>query len=234
LNKASDIFSKGGPIAARLPNYEFRESQIAMAEAVENSVENGGVLLAEAGTGTGKTLSYLIPLIQSESTAIISTGTKTLQEQIYFKDMEFLSQVFEQDLDAVCLKGQNNYLCLRRFDEFERSPRVLTESPEKITELKNWVGTTTTGDRMELAGLADDDPIWREICSTKDTRIGPKCPYSTACFFAKARKAAMQAKIVIVNHHLGYIDWRGSKDRGALSIFYPVHKPLFCLQNNCC
>jgi ATP-dependent DNA helicase DinG len=201
------MFSNQGPIATAMDGrYRIRPSQIEMAKAVEQCIDRQGVLLAEAGTGTGKTLAYLIPVILSGKRAVISTGTKNLQEQIFFKDLRFLEKVFSRSLNAVYLKGQDNYLCKRRYAEFVRSPAVLAMSPSRVEALREWANTTKTGDRMEISDLGDDDPIWFEVSSTKDTRIGQKCPFFDECFVTKARKTALVADIVVVNHHLYFAD----------------------------
>ncbi len=180
--------------------------QIEMTSAVERAMEAGGVLLAEAGTGTGKTLAYLVPAFLSDRTVIVSTGTKNLQEQVFFKDIGFLSEALGTPLNAVYLKGQNNYLCRRRYEEFLTSPKVLAHAPRRVAELKAWAENTETGDQMELESLPDNDPLWREVCSTRDTRIGSKCRIGAECFVARARLQAMQAEIVVVNHHLYFAD----------------------------
>jgi ATP-dependent DNA helicase DinG len=206
LTNSSDIFEWNGPIAQTLDRFERRKAQVVMAKAVEETIEKGGIILAEAGTGTGKTLAYLVPAILSDRTVIVSTGTKNLQEQIFFKDIRFLEKALNTSIEAVYLKGQDNYLCLRRFYNFMRSPRALAHSPTKVSDLEKWAEQTETGDRMEMEGLADSDPLWREICSTRETRIGSKCKFADACFLTKARIQAAQAKIVVVNHHLYFAD----------------------------
>ncbi len=216
MRATSKIFDSKGPIAKALHRYERREVQIQMADAIETVIEKGGVLLAEAGTGTGKTLAYLIPAILSDCQIVISTGTKNLQEQIFFKDIKFLERALNETIDAVYLKGQNNYLCLRRLREFLNSKRVLDHSPSQITELEAWSNRTSTGDRMELEGLKDDDAMWREVCSTKDTRIGNKCHFSNECFVTSARLKAMQAKLIVVNHHLYFADLSTRLKGGAI------------------
>ncbi len=220
MRDSEDIFCAGGPIHENLTGYEVRGSQVEMTAAVEETVASGGVLLAEAGTGTGKTLAYLVPLILSPHVAVVSTGTKTLQEQIFFKDIEFLSKVFGEPIDAALLKGQNNYLCMRRMKEFERSPKVLTYPSEQVVKLRDWAAGTLTGDRMELLDLKDDDPIWFEVSSSKDTRIGAKCPFFEECFFTRARREAMNAKLVIVNHHLYFADLATRQAGGGI---LPAH-----------
>jgi ATP-dependent DNA helicase DinG len=216
LKSAANIFDIKGPIASAMPIYEPRKEQVQMARAVEETIEKGGVLLAEAGTGTGKTLAYLVPAILSDLRVIISTGTKNLQEQVYFKEIEFLSRALERTINAVYLKGQDNYLCLRRLSEFLGSPKVLAYSPKPVQELEKWAKSTLTGDRMEVENLRDDDPLWSEVCSTRDTRIGAKCPFNSACFVTKARLEAMRAKLVVVNHHLYFADLATRVNGGSI------------------
>ncbi len=187
-----------------------------MSLAIESCISSDGVLLAEAGTGTGKTLAYLVPVILSGAKAVISTGTKTLQEQIFFKDLPFVSGALGLSINAVCLKGQENYLCLRRFQEFLASPSVLAFPPEQVAEVTDWARTTRTGDRMEITGLKDDDPMWREICSTRETRLGAKCPNVDACFVTRVRQQAQRATLVIVNHHLYFADLATRQKGGSI------------------
>ncbi len=220
MSRVDTIFSPEGPIAETMARYERRPSQAEMATAVEAVIRNGGVLLAEAGTGTGKTLAYLVPAVLSERTTIISTGTKNLQEQIFFKDIAFLSRALGRPIDAVYLKGQDNYLCLRRLRDFLRSPAVLAYRPKQIEALRRFADTTETGDRTDMEGLGDGDPIWREVCSTKDTRIGVRCPFHEDCFVTRARLRAAQARIVVVNHHLYFADMATRLKGGAL---LPTH-----------
>lgn len=214
MSGASDILSKNGILASHLPNYEYREAQIEMSSAVDNTISNEGVLLAEAGTGTGKTLAYLVPAILSELRVIISTGTKNLQEQVFFKEIGFLKNMLGRPINAVYLKGQENYLCIRRFNDFMRSPRMLSYAVDQVAEIEQWYKTTDTGDRMEIAGLGDEEPVWREICSTQETRIGSKCPFFDECFVTRARQSAAKAAIVVVNHHLYFADM-ASRMRGG-------------------
>ena len=202
----SELFAANGPLAAVMSGYRVREAQVHMAEAVEQCIVNEGVLLAEAGTGTGKTLAYLVPVLLSGKRAVISTGTKNLQEQVFFKDIRFLQEALGLPVRTVYLKGQDNYLCRRRLAELLRSPAALGYSAERLAALKRWADTTKTGDRMEAEGLSDDDPLWWEVCSTKDTRIGSRCPYFDECFVTAARKQALAADVVVVNHHLYFAD----------------------------
>jgi len=214
LSNSTDIFRPNGPLASIWANYERRNAQVDMVRAVENTIDKGGVLLAEAGTGTGKTMAYLIPAILGEGTVIISTGTKNLQEQIFFKDIRSCEAALGKKISAVYLKGQDNYLCPRRLNEFLESPRVLSYPTDRIAKLSTWANSTQTGDRMEIDQMPDDDPVWQQVCSTRDTRIGSKCPFLSECFVNKARQKAMRAKIVVVNHHLYFADL-ATKMRGG-------------------
>ena len=221
MTLVDDMFAPDGPIATALDRYTVRGSQIAMAKAVESCIEREGVLLAEAGTGTGKTLAYLVPLLLSGRKAIVSTGTKNLQEQVFFKDVFFLEQVLARPLNAVYLKGQDNYLCKRRYTEFMRRPGILSYPASDVEQLRDFANRTETGDRTELRSLNDDDPLWREVCSTKDTRIGARCPHFDTCHVTTARKQAMAANLVVVNHHLYFAD---AAVRGGGGGLLPKHE----------
>jgi ATP-dependent DNA helicase DinG len=206
LTDVTDIFGPHGPISRKLSKFERRGSQIEMAAAVEKTVMGDGVLFAEAGTGTGKTLAYLVPAILSSKRVVISTGTRNLQEQIFFKDLAFLEEALGISAQASYLKGQENYLCVRRFQNFLRSPGVLAHDSNEVNRLEQWSRTTLNGDRMEVEGLSDDSPLWREVCSTRETRIGQKCPFHSDCHLTKARETARRARIIVVNHHLYFAD----------------------------
>jgi ATP-dependent DNA helicase DinG len=223
VTRIRDIFGPNGPLAAAMPNYETRAAQVAMAERVAETIEDEGVLLAEAGTGTGKTLAYLVPIILADVKTIISTGAKNLQEQIFFKDIDFLASVLDRPLSAVYLKGQENYLCARRLRDFLRSPKVLSYPAAQVEMIRTWASATETGDRMELPELPDNAAIWQEICSTKETRIGAMCPLAGSCFVTRARQQAMRARIVVVNHHLYFADVATRRKGGAL---LPKHELL--------
>jgi ATP-dependent DNA helicase DinG len=164
-----------------------------MAAAVAGVLETGGVLLAEAGTGTGKTLAYLVPAILSGQRVLISTGTKNLQEQIYFKDLPVLRDALDTDFTATYMKGRANYLCLHRY----------AQAPPDLTgPIDSWARTTDTGDRAELDDLPDQNGLWNEVSATADTCLGSDCPQYQECFVTRMRQRAAAADVVIVNHHL--------------------------------
>jgi len=177
-----------------------------MAAAVAGVIEGGGTLLAEAGTGTGKTLAYLIPAILSRQRVLVSTGTKNLQEQIFFKDLPTLTDALPVPFTATLMKGRSNYLCLHRFQSFEaEETNGLFERPEKavfLPVIQEWAKTTTTGDRAELRDLPEDLPLWKEISAEADTCLGTECPRYGDCFVTLMRQRAAESDVVIVNHHL--------------------------------
>jgi ATP-dependent DNA helicase DinG len=202
-----EIFGRKGLFARHHPDYEYRPGQIAMAEAVADALANRHHLLVEAGTGTGKTLAYLIPAIATGRRIIISTGTKNLQEQLFNKDIPFLQSVLPRKFRAMYLKGRSNYVCLNRLKRAESTP-VLSglEEVDHFDLVKNWAYESQTGDRAELAELPENVSFWRHIDARSDICIGQKCPSFDACFITKARQQALESEIIIVNHHLFFAD----------------------------
>lgn len=201
------ILEPGDILSRKLDNYEFRPEQIRMAEAVDDALKGDRYLIIEAGTGIGKTLAYLIPAILSRKRIIISTGTKNLQEQIYFKDIPLLKETLPVGFNAVYMKGRNNYLCLRRFRKFNAQSSLAFDTGfSRHEEMKEWVQDTEIGDRSELEGLADNDPLWNDVCSKSDLCLGQKCEAFDTCFITKMRQTAAAADIIIVNHHLFFAD----------------------------
>ena len=197
------VFADDGPLTRAVPDFEPRPGQRDMAAAVARVFGRGGVLLAEAGTGTGKTLAYLTPAILSGRRVVVSTGTKNLQEQIYFKDIPLLREALGVPFTATCMKGRGNYLCLHRFaasrDDIEAgSPadRVYLEMVD------DWAAGTGTGDRAELADLPEDVPFWAGISASNENCIGSECPEFDECFVTRMRQRAAASDVVIVNHHL--------------------------------
>ncbi|MDW7709267.1 MAG: ATP-dependent DNA helicase [Deferrisomatales bacterium] len=178
-----------------------------MAQAVYGTLQEGGVLLAEAGTGTGKTLAYLVPALLGGKKVVVSTATKTLQSQILQKDVPLLATALGRSVPVALLKGRQNYLCLRRFERFRAQPLFRFAAEARLyARLEAWAGATRTGDRAELADLPDDFGPWREICSTSETCWGAKCPREEPCHLGAHRRAAQRAQVVVVNHHLFFAD----------------------------
>ncbi|HKS30167.1 MAG TPA: ATP-dependent DNA helicase [Pyrinomonadaceae bacterium] len=206
-----EIFGRDGLIARAHPEYEYRPGQIQMAEAVLRAFHEKRHLIVEAGTGTGKTLAYLVPAIAAAVSrgqrVIISTGTKNLQEQLMEKDIPFLQRVLPKKFTAAYMKGRSNYACLQRIKRAENSP-VLEglDEVDYFDEVKRWVRDSQTGDRAELVELPENLPFWRHIDARSETCLGQKCPEYDACFITRMRQRAADADIVIVNHHLFFAD----------------------------
>ena len=225
------VFADDGPLARTVDGYEPREGQRAMAGAVADLIDRGGTLVAEAGTGTGKTLAYLVPAILSGQRVLISTGTKNLQEQIFFKDIPLLRDALGKPFSATLMKGRSNYLCLHRFEmcrdkqssdsfdsfdafgSFDRSSsenrshqrRERFERSERAVLLPiitEWLTKTETGDRAELRDLPEDLPLWKDIAADAETCLGAECPRYGDCFVTLMRQRAAESDVVIVNHHL--------------------------------
>jgi ATP-dependent DNA helicase DinG len=190
-------FADEGPLARAIDQFEPRAGQRDMALAVADVLADGGTLIAEAGTGTGKTLAYLVPSILSGRRVLISTGTKNLQEQIYFKDLPALARALPVTFTATYMKGRANYLCLHRLDQARaRLPEGLLDG------IAGWARTTETGDRAELQDLADDSGLWNEVSATSETCLGSDCPQYQPCFVTRMRQRAAESDLVVINHHL--------------------------------
>ena len=198
----ADVFAAGGALAGVLPGFEAREGQLQMAAAVAAVFEDGGVLLAEAGTGTGKTLAYLVPAILSRQRVLVSTGTKNLQEQIFFKDIPLLRESLDVTFTATYMKGRGNYLCLHRFDEFRDTGIHSRDEKHYVRLLEEWRHTTETGDRSEVEDLPEDLPFWNDISASAENCIGADCPQYQDCYVTKMRQRAAESDVVVVNHHL--------------------------------
>ena len=205
------VFGDEGALARGVPGYEARTGQRRMADAVASIVEDGGTLVAEAGTGTGKTLAYLIPAILGRHRLLVSTGTKNLQEQIFFKDLPALRETLGIPFTATLMKGRNNYLCLHRWETYRDSVsdgwathgRLIESGDQVLVPLiDEWLSRTTTGDRAELAELPESVPLWNEVAAEASTCLGTECPRYGDCFVTLMRQRAAEADVVIVNHHL--------------------------------
>jgi len=209
-NKGADsaqLLDSGGPFESVLPGFAPREEQLQLAAAIEKAITSGGTLVAEAGTGIGKTLSYLVPVLKGSERTIISTGTKTLQDQLYFRDLPLVKKALGSTLKTALLKGRGNYLCLYRMEQARKDGRL--PSRESITELealRQWAPTSPDGDLSVSSVMAEDSELWSMVTSTADNCLGSDCPDFEACFVARARREAQDADVVVVNHHLLFAD----------------------------
>ncbi len=201
------IFSPSGLLAQKLNSYEDRPEQSHMAEAVNKAFAQDRFLIVEAGTGTGKTLAYLIPAVLSGERIVVSTGTKTLQEQLFQRDIPFVQKKLGFPFKASYMKGRENYLCRRRFRLFSRQPFLRAfEDFSYFPVLKNWANRTQTGDWAELAEMPEDLELWREICSSSETCLGQGCEFFSGCFITRMKQEAAGSDLIIVNHHLFFAD----------------------------
>src|SRR5947207_444599 len=200
------VFGHGGLVSQHHEHYEYREGQIKMAEAIATAFTDKKHLIVEAGTGTGKTLAYLIPAIaqtaKGRKRIIISTGTKNLQEQLMEKDIPFLQKIVPNKFSAAYMKGRANYACLYRLHRSDEQP-ILDGINEigHFKEVREWARDTATGDRAELTYLPENLPFWNRVNARSDICIGQKCPDFEPCFITRMRVRADDADIVIVNHH---------------------------------
>ena len=204
---ARQFFSRDGTLSKWHPAYEFRPGQIEMAEAVESALADKRHLIVEAGTGTGKTLAYLVPALLSGKRIIVSTGTKTLQEQLFFKDVPFLQKHFPRPLSVCYMKGRNNYACRQKIYDAEKEP-VLTglEEVADFEIIRDWEKTTEFGDRAEIRNLPESSTAWAKVDARSDLCTGQKCANFDRCFITLMHQRAMESDIIIVNHHLFFAD----------------------------
>jgi ATP-dependent DNA helicase DinG len=200
------FFGRKGLLSEWHPNFEFREGQLAMAEAAEAAIAEKKHLIVEAGTGTGKTLAYLVPAILSGKRVVISTGTKNLQEQLFFKDIPFLEQHLGP-LRACYMKGRGNYACRQKIYDAEKEP--VLDGLEEVADfriIREWEKTTETGDRAEIKSLPESSTAWAKMDARSDLCSGQKCPEFERCFITKMHQKAQESDLIIVNHHLFFAD----------------------------
>ena len=201
------IFGPGGLLEKRHPGYEFRPSQLAMAKIADDAFAKHQHVVIEAGTGTGKTLAYLIPAIRSGRRVVVSTATKSLQEQLFQKDVPFLQKHFAPNLKAALMKGRANFLCRQKVHQMEGQPVLKgIDEIDWFSQIRDWEKLTETGDRSELTFLPDDAELWNRIDARSDLCTGQKCPEFQSCFITAMHQRAQEADLIIVNHHLFFAD----------------------------
>ncbi|HEX9051881.1 MAG TPA: ATP-dependent DNA helicase [Anaeromyxobacter sp.] len=216
------MLGPGGRLARALPGYEHREDQLAMARAVERALSARRYLVAEAGTGTGKTLAYLAPAVLSGRRIIVSTATKTLQEQLWGKDIPLLRDACGLAFTAAYLKGRSNYYCLARGEEFARAPTFAAREDAALwPRIEAWARETETGDRSEI-DLPDHYQTWKDLSATSESCVGRECPRYEECFVTRARALAAEADVLLVNHHLFFADLGMRTSRAGVEIL-PEH-----------
>src|ERR1700683_3042781 len=210
-----DVFAMGGPLARALPGYMYRGEQAAMAKAVGLALARSEPLIVEAGTGIGKTFAYLVPALLSGLSVIISTGTRTLQDQLYHRDAPMLAKGLGMPVKVALLKGRSNYLCRHRLELATQQGTLIGERgvTRILARVSRWAASTKTGDLSELTDLPEQSSVWPTITSTRENCLGQECPQFSRCHVVEARRAAQGADIVVVNHHLLLADL-ALKDEG--------------------
>ncbi|MEM6159088.1 ATP-dependent DNA helicase [Erwinia sp. P6884] len=203
----ADDFAADGALALAIPGFKPREPQRQMAEAVSEAIANKRELVVEAGTGTGKTYAYLAPALRSGKKVIISTGSKALQDQLYSRDLPTVASALKFKGTLALLKGRSNYLCLERLEQQSMAGgELVAQAMSDLVHLRGWSGETVDGDISTCGGVAEDSTIWPLVTSTNDNCLGSDCPQYQDCFVVKARRKAMDADVVVVNHHLFLAD----------------------------
>lgn len=201
MTAISEYFGADSPLGKTLPGFKPRAGQAWMAEAVAETLAESGQLVVEAGTGTGKTFAYLVPALLSGKKTIISTGTKALQDQLYHRDLPLVSRAIGRPVTTALLKGRANYLCLHRLEDV--APQLATHAMAgDLDAVREWRHRTRSGDRAELTDVAEDAAVWPLVTSTADNCLGAECPLYQECHVVRARRAAQEADLVVVNHHL--------------------------------
>ncbi len=204
---SAQLLNAGGPFEAVLPGFAPRLEQLQLATAIEHAISSGSTLVAEAGTGIGKTLAYLVPVLESRERTIISTGTKTLQDQLYFRDLPMVKKALGSTLKTALLKGRANYLCLYRLEQARTEGRLPSmSSVSELEDIRQWAPASVDGDLSISSVIAEDSELWPLVTSTAENCLGSDCPQFEACFVARARQEAQSADVVVVNHHLLFAD----------------------------
>lgn len=220
-------FDEGGPLSRSDSNYKPREQQLAMSQAVARAIARRETLVVEAGTGVGKTFAYLVPALLSGGRALISTATKNLQDQLFMRDLPRLCAALQVPVRIALLKGRSSYLCIHRMSQARHSADLPDRrSVLALARIERWAQQTTSGDLAELDGLDERSPILPLVSSTRDNCLGADCPEFRACHVVKARRDAMEADVVVVNHHLFFADMT-LRDSGVAELLPSVEVAVF-------
>ena len=215
LPSLHEFFSPGGILSSSSLPYEFRPGQLEMAKAVERALTEHRHLIVEAGTGTGKTLAYLLPALRTGQRVIVSTGTKALQDQLFFRDVPFLESLLG-NLRVCYMKGRANYLCRHKLVTLRTQP-ILTglEEIDQYRQISEWEQTTETGDRAELSGMPESSALWNKLDARSDACLGQTCPDYSRCFITGMRRKALESDLIVVNHHLFFADLSVKQQAGG-------------------
>ncbi|MCG8125656.1 MAG: ATP-dependent DNA helicase, partial [Candidatus Thiodiazotropha taylori] len=203
MKEIAEIFAPEGWLASRIEGFSYRPQQQEMAQQVAEIMQQGGVLICEAGTGTGKTFAYLVPALMSGRKVIISTGTKNLQDQLYHRDLPKVRQSLSSPVSTALLKGRSNYLCIHRLENtLVEEIRLTKQQLGQLQEIREWSTTTKSGDIGDMSEIPEDASIWPVVTSTTDNCLGQECGAYSKCYLVEARKRAQEADLVVINHHL--------------------------------
>ena len=225
--RVAETLSGHGVLAQTVPGFQPRQGQTDMAMAVSRTVQDGGQLVVEAGTGTGKTYAYLVPVLLSGQRALVSTATKALQDQLFSRDIPRLVEVLGLPIRVALLKGRGNYLCLHRMEQARHSPESAQPGAQKaLAKIETWAQSTRSGDMAELTGLDERSSLWPLVTSTRDNCLGSTCPRYRACHVNLARKEAMAADVVVINHHLFFADM-AVRESGVAELLPTVRVTVF-------
>ncbi len=222
------VLGPGGALARVIEGYEHRPQQVEMAKRVRAALDGRRFLLAEGGTGTGKTLAYLVPAFLSERKVVVSTATRNLQEQIFFKDIPLLKRAMASGATAALMKGRQNYLCKLKLERFSAAPQFASrEEGRRWPDIQSWAAETATGDRAEVS-LPDDFETWKDLSTSSKACLGTTCAHYEACFVTRMRERAREAQVVVVNHHLYFADLavRMNAQRGHGAEVIPPHEAV--------
>ncbi len=201
------VFGEAGLLANSLPGFRVRPSQEELAQSIQRAISTGSSLIAEAGTGTGKTFAYLVPALLSQGKVLVSTGTRTLQDQLFYRDIPLLRKLLQVPVTVALLKGRSNYVCLHRLEEARLSGRFHDRAEaEQLQQVAAFVQSSPRGDVAELTSVPENSGIWGQVTSTRENCLGQACPQHAKCFLMLARKEALQADLVVINHHLFFAD----------------------------
>lgn len=227
MSDLDSVFSLEGPLAASIPGYRTRVQQLEMAKAIEEAIKLGRQLVAEAGTGTGKTFAYLVPALLSGGKVIVSTGTKTLQDQLFNRDLPAVRDALKVPVTVAMLKGRANYVCHFHLDRAMNEGRFISrEDANYVHKIRAFADNSSTGDKSELTDVPENATIWPAVTSTRDNCMGQECAFYKECFVMEARKRALAADVVVVNHHLFFADVM-LRDEGVAELLPSANTVIF-------
>ena len=227
MSEISQIFSEQGPLAEAVSGYRVRKQQVEMAEAIASAIQHNQQLVVEAGTGTGKTFAYLVPALLSGGKVIISTGTKNLQDQLFNRDLPNVRDALKIPVTVAMLKGRANYVCHHHLERALQDGRFISRDDANYAhQIRAFAENSSTGDKADLVGVPETATVWSSVTSTRDNCLGQDCGYYKDCFVMEARKRAMAAEVVVVNHHLFFADVM-LRDEGVAELLPAANTIIF-------